>query len=278
MTTVNTHVPTLQRGADFFARSVLNNAARFWFLVAAAGQLLFLAYIVSFYGGSTLRGDFDSWRKVLPRGLVAGDAMGNFMLATHLLLAAMMTFGGLLQLLPRVRARWPKVHRWNGRLYVLIAFAISFGSVYLVWVRGSVGDASQHWGSTLNAVLIVLCASLTWRYARARDFQSHRRWALRLFLVVNGVWFFRVGLMLWLLIHQAPVGFDQKTFTGPFLTFLSFAQTLIPLAVLELYLHAQRSASAQVRLSAATVLIVLTLAMAAGVFGAFMMIWWPRME
>ena len=37
---------------------------------------------------------------------------------------------------------------------------------------------------------------------------------------MNGVWFFWLGLLLWLMIHQQPVGFDPKTFTGPFLTFL----------------------------------------------------------
>ena len=274
---MNTHARTSPRDWSATAKSALNNAGRFWFLVAAIGQLLFFAYIVVFYGGSTVRGDFDAWRKVLPRGMIAGDTTGNFLLATHLLMAAIITFGGLLQLLPAVRARVPVLHRWNGRLYMVIAITISLGSLYLVWVRGTVGDTSQHLGSTLNAFLILLCVALAWRFAKARDFASHRRWALRLFLVVSGVWFFRVGLMLWLLIHQAPVGFDPDTFTGPFLTFLVFAQTLIPLAVLEIYLRAQGSVKPSARYAVAVGVVALTLAMGAGIFGAFMMMWWPRM-
>ncbi|QXP44925.1 hypothetical protein FM038_25960 [Shewanella eurypsychrophilus] len=66
-------------------------------------------------------------------------------------------------------------------------------------------------------------------------------WAIRLFIVMGGVWFFRIGLMLWLMIHQAPVGFDPKTFEGPFLSFLGFAQYLIPLAVAQLYFAASDS-------------------------------------
>ena len=123
----------------------------------------------------------------------------------------------------------------------------------------------------------MLCAVMAWRCALARDFVAHRRWALRLFLVVGGVWFFRVGLMLWLLIHQAPVGFDGKTFQGPFLTFLAFAQTLVPLAILELYLRAQRSANPSRQLATAAGLGVLTLAMGVGIFGATMMMWRPHM-
>jgi hypothetical protein len=58
-------------------------------------------------------------------------------------------------------------------------------------------------------------------------------------MVVNGVWFFRVGLMLWLVLNNGPVGFDPKTFRGPFLDFWSFADYLLPLAVLEVYLRTQ---------------------------------------
>jgi len=36
-------------------------AATFWFVVAAAGQLIFAFYIASLYGGATLRGDLAGW-------------------------------------------------------------------------------------------------------------------------------------------------------------------------------------------------------------------------
>ena len=52
--------------------------------------------------------------------------------------------------------------------------------------------------------------------------------------MASGVWFFRVGLMLWVVVNQGPAGFDTETFRGPFLTFLSLAQSLLPLAILEL--------------------------------------------
>jgi hypothetical protein len=147
---------------------------------------------------------------------------------------------------------------------------------YLIWVRGTVGDTFQHLATTLNALLIIGFAVMAWRNARARDFVTHRRWALRLFLVMSGVWFFRVGLMLWLLIHQAPVGFDGETFTGPFLTALAFGQTLLPLLILELYFYAQKRGGVRGRLAMTGLLAVLTLGTAVGVAGAAMMMWLPR--
>ena len=149
--------------------------------------------------------------------------------------------------------------------------------MYLMWVRGAVGDFSQHLGSTFNAILLVLFAVIALRHARARNLALHRQWALRLFMVMNGVWFFRLGLLLWLMIHQQPVGFDPKTFTGPFLTFLVYAQTLLPLAALELYFRAQRSDVAARKWAAAAVIAVLALATAGGVVGATMGLWLPRL-
>ncbi|HEX7762819.1 MAG TPA: hypothetical protein VF433_04325, partial [Cellvibrio sp.] len=108
-------------------------------------------------------------------------------------------------------------------------------------------------------------------------FTAHRQWALRLFMVVSAVWFFRIGLMLWLVIHQAPVGFDPDSFTGPFVTFIAFAQYFIPLLVLELYFRAQKATSAYIQLAMTILLVVLTLMMAAGIFGAFMGLWLPNL-
>ena len=63
---------------------------------------------------------------------------------------------------------------------------------------------------------------------------------------------------------------------GPFLTFLGFAQYLLPLAVLEIYLRTHDRAGAQGRLAMATGLLLLTIAMGIGIFAAFMGMWLPR--
>jgi hypothetical protein len=110
----------------------------------------------------------------------------------------------------------------------------------------------------------------------ARELAAHRRWALRLFLVMSGVWFFRVGLMLWVFLDGGPAGFDPETFRGPFLTFLAFAQYLLPLAVLELYLRAQERGGPTRRFVVATALFVLTVAMGVGIVIAILGMWLPR--
>ncbi|MEO3714132.1 DUF2306 domain-containing protein [Roseateles flavus] len=259
------------------AAGALRLAARGWFAVAAIGLSLFAVYVTLFYGGAVLRGDPAGWNKVLPKGYVAGEPLGNAVLAVHLALAVFVTLGGALQLVPQIRSAVPRVHRWIGRIYLIGVAVTSLGGTWLVWARGTVGDLTQHVAITINAVFIIVCGLLAWRHAIGRRFDVHRRWALRLFLVANGVWFFRIGLMLWLLVWQRPVGFDPKTFAGPYLSFLSFAQYLLPLAMLELYFFAQRpTRGAALRFGVAALLALLTLATAAGVFGAFLGMWLPR--
>jgi uncharacterized membrane protein len=259
------------------ANRALNGAATVWSGAAILGQLLFAFYVAVFYGGAILRGAPGEWNKVLPHGYIAGDTAGNAALGTHMLFAVVIMVCGALQLLPRLRSAAPRVHRWSGRLYVALAVVASLTGLYMVWFRDRSGSAVQHTGISIAALLILLCAAMAVHHARLRQFSIHRRWALRLFLVVGAVWFFRVGLMFWIFVNKGPVGFDPKTFTGPFLNFLSFAQFLAPLAVLELYLRVREQGSVAARLAVAGLLLGLTGAMATGIAVAAAALWLPHL-
>jgi tetratricopeptide (TPR) repeat protein len=263
---------------DSLADTALKAAARAWFAVALIGQFLFAFSIASFYGLTALRGDLKKWSRFMPHGYVSGDTLGNGAVAMHLASAAVVMLAGALQLVPRVRDRFPSFHRWNGRMYMLTAVTASVAGLYMLWIRGSVGDLSQYLGATLNAVLIWVCAAMALRHALARDFKAHRPWALRLFLVVSATWFTRLGLSLSFLIFKGPFGFDPTTFRGPFLTFLAFAQYAVPLAVLEIYLRAQERGGSLGRVATAALLLLLTVATGAGIFAVTAVQWVPRIK
>lgn len=251
-------------------------AAVSWCVVAVLGQLMFAAYVIAFYGRAAVQGQPEVWNKVLPHGYVPGDTTGNLTVAMHLFFTVVAVMGGAMQLVPAVRRLVPAVHRWNGRLYIVCAVVLALGGLIMVWTRGAAGAFAQHVAISLNGLVIMACAAMAWRHARARRIDAHRRWALRLFLAVSGVWFFRIGLMAWLMINRAPVGFDPKTFQGPFLTFLGFAQFLLPLAVLEIYFRVRAQAGPYGRLAMAGALAGLTLLTGLGIAGASMLMWLPR--
>jgi len=249
------------------ADTALRGAARLWFVTAVIGQWFFLYYLLVFYGPSTLTGDFQAWtrNRLLFKGYVAGDTAGNLAFAAHALLAAVIAFGGALQIVPQIRARALAFHRWNGRVFLVTAVGLSLSGLYMVWVRGANPSVVGKVSTSLNAVLILAFAALAWRAALRRDVSVHRRWALRLYLVANAQWFIRVGVFAWFLLNRA-VGV-KAGFSGPFFYFADFACYLLPLAVLELYLYAQHKAGPGGRFAMAGGLVVLTALMAVGMFG-----------
>ena len=277
-TTMSTSVFTSRFELNSIADIALKAAVRFWFGVMVIGQLIFAFTVASFYGMTAARGDLLAWKKSLTHGYVPGDTMGNSALAIHLISAVIIILAGTIQVIPRIRERAPSFHRWNGRLYIVTAFTVSVAGLYMMWFRGTVGDLAQHLGSSLMAVLMMLCAVMALRYAMARDFKTHRRWALRLYLVVSASLFIRAGIFLSSFLNHGPFGFDPATFSGPFLTFIAFGQYLVPLAVLEIYLRTQDRGGAAGRFAMATGLFVLTVGLGAGILAVTMGAWLPSIK
>lgn len=256
------------------AQKALNGAASLWYLMAAAGQALFLLFILLFYYPSSLSGNFAAWdRKPNIDGFIAGDAVGNIMFAFHVLAAAVLTAGGLFQLLPAVRQRWPMLHRWNGRVFMVTALLLAIGGLWLTWVRGTHLNVTGAIGISLNALLIISFAIMAWRTAVAKKFAEHRRWALRLFIAANAVWFMRLGYVIWG-IGTGGVGIGDNM-DGPYDYFLAFANSLLPLAIMEIFLRVKASQSDRAQYLVAGMLILCALLTIGGSAGAWMGMWGP---
>ena len=249
-----------------------------WVLVALAGQWLFAFYIAVMYALPMVTGNHEAANQARPiTGYVAGDTLGNTMLFAHVLPAALLSLCGVLQLLPVLRRRWPSLHRWNGRVFLTMGLLGALTGLYLTWVRGSRLSDLGAIGITLNGLLIPLAILLAWRAARARQFDRHRRWAVHAFLLINGVWTFRLYLMGWYLLNQGPNG-NTNTLDGPVDLFISFACYALPMAVAELWLWAQRQRSAKTKWWVAGVQSVGAVVTLLGVVGATMAMWLPRVS
>ncbi len=260
------------------AKKILDGSAKFWFATVLVGQAIFSYYIVMLYYLATVNQDLERFNTVMPGGHIEGDTLGNVAVVFHVLFAAIITVGGLLQLIPIIRSQWPAIHRWNGRMYVTTAMIMSLSGMFMVISRYEkiVGGLIGQVAIMINGTIIVVCAVMAFKYARKRKFAQHRIWALRLFLAVSGVWLFRVGMMAWLTFHGKPVGFDPVSFSGPFLTVLYFMVYILPLFILEVYLRSQRSPSGPKKLATAGMVMLISLIIMLGVFGATMGMWLPR--
>lgn len=257
--------------------STLRWSAVAWFATAAAGQAAFIWMIVAHYGRRTLAGDLAGWNhKPLIKGYVAGDEVGNVMFAAHALLAAVITLSGLLQLVPALRRRAPALHRWSGRLFFATAYAMALGGLWLTWERSTYLSLISAVAVSLDGVLILLFATMAWWCAIRRDFAAHRRFAMRAFLVVNGVWFLRVGIMAWVLMTGGGIGMN-RSLSGPADIALQFGAYLAPVAVLEAYFRAQSGNSALVKRLVGGLIFLAAGLTAVGVAGAVAFMWGPYM-
>ncbi|MBW1295223.1 DUF2306 domain-containing protein [Aquimarina litoralis] len=259
------------------SQKILVLVSQFWFVIAVLGQWIFAYYVTTFYGTAAMDGDFQKWNEVLPHGYTEGATISNIVVGIHLLFAVIIIIGGPLQFIDKIRTKARSFHRWNGKIYIVTTFIAGFSGIYMILSKGAVtgwiGDVSV----SFNGVLMMIFAVLAWRTALQKKFLVHKRWVLRLFLAVNGVWFFRIGLMLWLFIHGKPVGFDAETFRGPFITFLGFGQYVIPLMILETYFRVKDRKIALEQLSMSLFLFVATIATGVGIFAATMGLWLPRL-
>lgn len=270
---------TQEQGPPLRARTALPRRSAFaWLLTAAVGQAAFVWMILAHYGRKTLSGDLAGWNaKPLIKGYVPGDNVGNAMFAAHVLLAAIVTLGGLLQLVPAIRVRVPALHRWNGRLFFVVALVLAFGGLWLTWGRPTYLSLISAISVSIDGLLIVLFTAIAWRKAVERRFDAHRRWAMRAFVVVNGVWFLRIGIMAWVLISGGGVGMN-RTLSGPADIALQFGSYLIPLALLEAYFRAQGSDDVRVKRGVGGLILLATGFTAVGIVGAVAFMWGPFMR
>jgi len=256
---------------------MLASSGVLWFMTAAVGQWTFVYYIVAHYVHVLAKNGLPGLAATsLPEGFVAGDTLGNLAIAFHILVAIIIIGGGPLQLIPQIRNRFPVFHRYLGRIYVTTAVLTSIAGLYVVWTRGVPGGMVGHIAISLDAILIVTFAAMTIRFAVTRQIHRHRRWAMRLFMVVSAVWFFRIGLMFWF-VTTGGVGIDPETFEGPFLTFMYFGQMVLPLLVLEIYFWAQGHQHTKPKFAAALVVLFATGVTATGIFAATIGMWLPRL-
>lgn len=183
----------------------------------------------------------------------------------HALGAGIVALGGALQLIPWLRTHAPTFHRWNGRVFLATVVILSLSGFYLAWIRLEPPQTLTELSPSINGVLILLFATLTLRTALARRFATHRRWALRLYLVSNAQWFLRIGVFGYFVVNQL-LG-REASFSDPFFYFWTFGCYLVPLAVLEIYLRVKESQSAIAKALFAGGLVMITILVSLGILG-----------
>ncbi len=62
---MSAHVLNAKHQSNSSAQAALKVTAQWWFVVAFAGQLLFAYYVLAYYGGAAIAGNWAKWNQVL---------------------------------------------------------------------------------------------------------------------------------------------------------------------------------------------------------------------
>ena len=112
------------------------------------------------------------------------NPMAHPWLWVHAGLAATALITGPWQFIPRLRARWPQVHRWAGRVYI---FACLVGGVAgLLLASGSTAGPIARAGFGLLAVIWLIVNANGLRLAMSGRYAEHRQWMIRSFALTFG--------------------------------------------------------------------------------------------
>ncbi|MFK7864894.1 MAG: DUF2306 domain-containing protein [Pseudohongiellaceae bacterium] len=250
----------------------LRIAAAAWYTPVLIGQWIFVAYIFYAYGWPVVEGNISAWNDHMSQAYVPDRALGNLSVGIHLGLAVIIHFFGPLQLVPSVRKRYPALHRWSGRVFVACVIIVVVAGAYMLVVR-EIGAWTLRAGFITQGLFILWFAWQALVHARQRNFDSHQRWATRLFLAASSVWFFRVMIMIWFVV-TGGIGIDTSDGTGWFIDAMSALQFL-PLALYEVYWRIKKGSSDTAHLAFAAFLWVAAIATAVGVGLAVLGMWFP---
>lgn len=151
----------------------------------------------------------------------------------HLVPGALFFLFAPLQFSRRLRARYPTVHRWNGRVMLAMVAAAGGAGMYL-GLTGSYGGVLEAAATTLFGGFFLFAGARGYAAIRRRDIVLHREWMIRMFALAIGISVIRVIAIGYLVVAGtdgiSPQGFVFSLWTGWLLT----------IAVAELWIHRTR--------------------------------------
>jgi len=267
--------PVLARASDGAgSAAALRWACRALVTVVWISAIFFGLYILAFYAGAVADGVPQRWNEALPRLYEPHELTATIGIGAHFATGTILLLLGPIQLIGAVRARVPRLHRWLGRLYVASALVTGLGGLTYIAMKGTIGGTPMNIGFGLYGALTVVAAVEAFRHARARRFDQHRAWAIRLFALAIGSWLYRMDYGIWRMLAHG-VG-HTKTFDGWFDVLMAFFFYVPNLIVAEAFIRArQLRAGAAAKLGAALVLTGAAVLLAVGTYYFTLYHWGP---
>ncbi|MBT8145206.1 MAG: DUF2306 domain-containing protein [Gammaproteobacteria bacterium] len=267
-----TAVKHLNSSTDLYQLSCRSLMAVVWFSCAFFGLYILANYAAAYFDNDLLR-----WNNVLPEIYVPGEPAATVGIGLHFAAGGLILILGGIQLIDGLRNRFPKLHRWTGRVYVLASMVTAIGGLSFIVIRGTVGGTVMNIGFGLYGILTLLAAIQTVRYAMAGQFHIHQAWAWRLFALAIASWLYRMEYGLWFLM--ADNAWHTDDFRGGFDYFMDFFFYIPNLIIVELMISSRdQQSGVWLRNVATGVMALATLTLLFATWGFARLAWMPAIS
>jgi hypothetical protein len=201
---------------------------RAFYFAALVGLTVFGSYILLRGAGATFK-NFNQWNDLVS-GVplkTAADWVASIGFGMHFIMGAVLVLAWPILLSSRIRVRHRLVHRWTGRVYVTAGLLAGVGGLSFILAHHT-GDPS-HTAFALWGGVMMLSSVMAYVHARAKRFDLHRAWAIRLFAMVLGSWIFDLEYQAWEDI-TGGIGIGENGVPGVFdlaINYLFFVPNLL---------------------------------------------------
>lgn len=221
---------------------ILDGALRLLMITVWVSSGLFALYIVGRYLPGLVSGELGQWNsRIQPQLIEPGHPAAAAGLGLHLFTGALVLLLGSIQFIAPLRARWPRVHRITGRVYIGACLLMAVGGMVHIASKGTVGGSPMNIAFFGYGLAMLVCATMTLRHAIARSLALHRAWAVRLYALAIGSWLYR---MYYGLIFASGMGGIQTDFQGPVDLVMNYLFWVPNLLIAELVIRGQRQQAA----------------------------------
>jgi uncharacterized membrane protein len=97
---------------------------------------------------------------------------------THILPGMLFMVLGPFQFIKRLRARYPRFHRWNGRIFLLASLVLGVAGLAMA-TGGTIGGWDEKAAIFVFGSFFLLALAKAFQQVLRRNFASHREWMIR---------------------------------------------------------------------------------------------------
>ena len=169
---------------------------RTFYIAALLGLGIFGSYILLRATGATFR-NFYQWHELISGSgpLAPAEWIASVGIGMHYFMGAILVLAWPILFSARIRTRHRLVHRWTGRVYVTAGLLAGVGGLSFILAHHN--GSAAHLAFAIWGAVMITSAVLAFVHARAKRFDLHRAWAIRMFSMVLGSWIFDLEYRAW---------------------------------------------------------------------------------